>query len=224
MWHYSHAQRFQPVAAPQHGPQSIHELLLGLRGLPIALSHAASETPVPGFLEDVAVRLLSLGVARPLGDLGKGAPVTVTVPAGSLVHRFESAVVGVAAAGTWIQVGMPRQVESVQRRQYTRVKVTVQLVFARVAGENGLGNTLDISPGGLRFTTATSLEVGHRLYLSFSTPDGASFRGIEAAVVRVQAGPERNTVAVQFCGIEPQQESELVASLLRLQVRPLPGR
>lgn len=223
MWNYSHAQRFQPAAATSQGPQSTHELLLSLRGLPIALASAAAEPPVPGILEDVSARLLSMGVVKAVPDLSKGALVMVSVPSGAVIHRFSSPVISIAAAGTWVQVAMPRQVESVQRRQYTRVRVSAQLVFARDGGESGHGQTLDLSPGGLRFSTTTPLEAGHRLFLSFTTPDGASFRGIEAVVVRAHTNSERITVAVQFGVLEPQQENDLVTTLLRLQGRPAPG-
>ncbi len=224
MWNYNHAQRFQAPPFQAQGPQSAHELLVSMRGMPISLSFEAPEPPVPGFLEDVTPRVLSLGVAKPVPDLERGATLGVTIPSGSVIHRFDARLVSVAAAGTWVQVAMPRQVETVQRRQYTRVKVSAPMVFAREGGSNGMGQILDLSPGGLRFTTQTTLATGDHLYLSFSTPDGAAFRGIEATVVRVQGNGDRVTAAVQFGAMDVQTENELVLALLRLQGKPMPGR
>lgn len=218
MWNYSHAQRFlPPVPVPSPGPQSTHELLVSLRGTPLSVRCPTWEGLLPGFLEDVSARKLSLGLAKPATGVTAGALLTVEIIARVVFHRFEPKVLSVAAAGTWLQVSMPHQVESVQRRQFTRVQMMAPLVFARTSGENGLGQTLDLSPGGLRFTTQTSLAPGHHLFLSFTTPDGANFRGIEAAVMRVQSSSDKHTVAVQFSDLEPETEASMVDTILRLQ-------
>lgn len=232
MWHYGNAHQFQSPGRPPAVAQSIHDLLVGMRGQPVGFLFphpVRSEEPlyVPGFLEEVAASRLTLGLAAPLPRLEAKTSVEVEIPSGVQVLRFHTSLLDEVETGeTRIQVGVPRRVETVQRRLFSRAALSVQVVFTRpLSGEpdhpilSGLGQTLDLSPGGLRMVTSVPLRRGDTLYLSFTTPDGRTFRGMDSLVTRCQADDRHRTVAVSFTNLPQALEEDLIAIVYRLLLR-----
>lgn len=232
MWHYGNAHRFQTPGRLPAVAQSIHDLLVGLRGQPVGFLFphpVRSEEPlhVPGFLEEVASSRLTLGLAAPLPRLEAETGVEVEIPSSVQVLRFQTSLLdGVETGETRIQVAIPRRVETVQRRLFSRATLSVQVVFTRpLSGEpdhpilSGLGQTLDLSPGGLRMVTSVPLRRGDTLYLSFTTPDGLTYRGMESLVTRCETGDRHRTVAVSFTDLPQALEEDLMATVYRLLLR-----
>lgn len=233
LWHYHQAGRFQPpLQASSPGPQSSLDVLLGLRGMPITLlcpnSAAASLciATTPGFLEEVAAGGLTLGLAAPLPAAVSGVQFGVEVPAGSNVLRFfATSPQPVAPGATRITLTLPRQIESVQRRKFSRVRTLFTVVFAAAGAPpaggpepSGQGQALDLSAGGLRLAAQAPLHEHQVLFLSFITPDGAAFRGLEGQVARAQSDGTRTVAAVQFTNLTPDLENSLVQTVFRLQL------
>lgn len=244
MWHYSNAQRFRPpVPLAPPGAQSTLDMVMGLKGMPTVLLVPAAGstsgepgttvTEVPGFIEEVSAACLTIGLAAPLPALGRQTCLGVEVLAGAGIVHFQTTVIHPVLMGeTRLEVALPRQVETVQRRMFSRIPVTVQVVFTRMPGAgdgigsdadssevNGLGQTLDLSAGGLRLVTQTPLRPGHRLFLSFTLSDGAAFRGVAARVVRARHDEGRWTAALSFSDLSSQMEGDLIQALSRLQLR-----
>jgi len=233
VWHYSVPQRFQqPLQSPLPGPQSTLDVLLGMRGMAVTLlcldteGLPPSSPAMPGFLEEVTASGLTIGVAAPLHSSERSVHFGVEVLAGSGILRFfAQARQPVAAGETRVSLVIPRQIETVQRRKFSRIRSAFPVVFAPAEAlspsgvqPSGQGHALDLSAGGLRLTSSQPLREGLLLFLSFLAPDGTSFRGLEGKVARVQPDGPRTVAVVQFTNLTPDMESGLVQTVFRLQL------
>lgn len=222
LMYYSDPQRFRPVNLPASpGPQSTYDVLLSLRGRPVLLT--LPKVQVAGMLEDVQPTGLTLGLSMPVEPVPAGTLVTVEVVSGPGVVHFQSEVV-LGPTLVTAQVPVPKQVESVQRRQFSRVPLDIQVAFASGAlsgaTQSGFGQTIDLSAGGMAFLTPTMLSAGQGLYLTFKTPDEQQYRALPASVVRaVGDGRGRYRVAVRFEGLTVAVENALVQTVFWLQVK-----
>jgi hypothetical protein len=230
MWRYSDPQRLRQILQPQSPVgQSTYDLLLGLRGVGITLQVGlATARRLPGFLDDITPLRLILSLAAPLPAMDAATLVWVEVITGPGILRVESTTQQSIAAGqTILEVNVPKQVEMTQRRQFSRVAVSVPVVFAPVeaspsaTGYGGHGQSLDLSAGGMRLLTPTALTPGQHLYISFTTPDGTAFRGILAKVARVN---EKNgtlySAVLRFQGLSDLLASQMVQAILQIRNGP----
>lgn len=235
MWHYSDAQRFRQAAQPPSAlAQSAFDLLLGMRGVTVTLLFLDLSDPsrpvneVPGFVERVDPTGLTLGLAAPLPRLAPRTRFGVEIMAGPGILRFQAQAHRIPDEGsTRIALVLPRQIESVQRRKFSRVHIATAVAFSTALDgppelqSGGVGQTIDLSAGGMRLVTQSPTKFGQNLFLSFNTPDGATFRGLRARVARVQNDSTRYTVALQFTDLEESVADQLVQTVFRLQLKGL---
>lgn len=220
--YYSDPRGFRPVNLPaSSGPQSTYDVLLSLRGRPILLSLPKGQ--VAGTLEDVQPTGLTLGLNMPLESVPAGTLVTVEVVSGPGVVRFRSELI-VGPSLVTALVPVPKQVESVQRRQFSRVPLEIQVAFGTAspegAAQSGFGQTVDLSAGGMSFLTASALTAGQGVFLTFKTPDDHQYRAVPGIVLRaVGDGRGRSRVAVRFDGLLVAVENALVQTVFWLQVK-----
>lgn len=234
MWHYSDANRFrQPGVSASTGAQSTYDLLVSMHGTAISLLFLDLTEPskpvsqVPGFLERATTAHVALGLAAPLPALDPRTRFGVEVLSGPGILRFQStAAKPVEQGATRVELELPRQVESVQRRKFSRAPMSVPVAFAPAHSDSqeqpppsGIGQGMDLGAGGLRMVTQVPLKWGQYLFVSFNPPDGSVFRGLQSKVVRVQTDGLRCHVGLQFIDLNAQQEAQLVQTVFRLQVR-----
>lgn len=238
MWHYNDAQRFRQQVQASGSAHSAYDLLLGLRGVAVTLLFLDVSNPerpvvqMPGFIEDVRTASLTLGLAAPMPKVQPRARFGVEVMSGPGIQRFQSTAYRQIMEGdSRIELTLPRQVESIQRRKFSRAALNTAVAFSPDPGQamsqpvqGGVGQTIDLSAGGIRFVTTTPMRFGEEVYLSFHTPDSAAYRGLTARVVRVQTDGIRYTVAVQFTHLDEEAENSLAQSVFKLQLRSLGKR
>ena len=237
MWHYSDAQRFRHTAQPPSAvAQSAFDLLLGMRSVAVTLLFldiSAPEHPVaeiPGFVEQVSTTSVTLGLAAPLPRLDPRTRFGVEMMAGPGLLRFQSTAYRAPEPGaTRLQVMLPRQIESVQRRKFSRVPFSAPVAFTPVSeptnsdsSQGGVGTASDLSAGGMRMTTNMPVRFGQTLSVSFHTPDGTTYRAVTCKVVRVQAAEHRYNVGLRFVDLDDVVENQIVQSVFRMQLRNLP--
>ncbi|MDF2630751.1 MAG: hypothetical protein K0R39_4582 [Symbiobacteriaceae bacterium] len=237
MWHYGDAQRFRhTVQPPSAVAQSAFDLLLGMRSVAVTLLFldlSAPEHPVaeiPGFIEQVTTSSVTLGLAAPLPRLDPRTRFGVEIMAGPGILRFQAAAHRAPDPGaTRLQVVLPRQIESIQRRKFSRVSFTAPVAFSPAAGspesdnsQGGVGTAIDLSAGGLRMTTNIPVRYGQVLSINFHTPDGTTYRAVMCKVVRVQAVDHRYQVGLRFVELNDAVENQIVQSVFRMQLRNLP--
>jgi len=227
MWHYSGLRPlFLPNAQlPASGPHSAIDLLLSLRDAVLGLqvqAHEAQGESLLGTLDEVAARTLRIGLVIPAPEMPLGAKVMVEIQDGQFLLRFATWLVNPVNGGaTRLETALPQQVESIQRRQFSRQRMNTSILYAQDAPcsskqeKTGLGQIVDVSPGGLRMIAQNPLSVGQRVFLSFTLADGASFRGLTGQVVRCIMDGARPVVAVRFEALTPPVEVELFQALTR---------
>lgn len=233
MWQYGDARGLRHALQPGGaGAQSSYDLLLGLRGAAATLLFLNLTVPgqpvsqLPGFIERVSTSGVTLGLAAGLPMHDPSTRYGIEVMTGPSIVRFQSTAHHLPDPGTTrLELALPRQVETIQRRKFSRAPVHMAVAFSPgfgpdspCAGQGGLGHALDLSAGGLRFITQTPLKFGDRLYVSFNTPDGSAFRGLAAKVVRSQPDGPRFTVSMQFTDLDSDVENQLVQTVVRLQL------
>lgn len=234
MWRYGDSRRYQAERAAT----STYDLLVSMRGAAMTLLFLDLRDPerpvaqIPGFLETVSSSGMVFGLAAPLPRLESQTRFGVELMAGPGILRFQSAALHPVRDGAVrVELPLPRQVESVQRRKFSRVSLSIPVAFASTpeqegekAPQGGIGHSIDLSGGGIRLVTPVALRYGQRLFVSFHTPDGAAFRGLPARVVRTQSEGDRQTVGLQFVDLPEEQEGQLVQTVFRLQLKGLAGR
>lgn len=231
MWQYGDARGFRPGFQSSGGAQSAYDLLLGLRGAAVNLLFLDLSEPgqpvrqVSGFIELVTPAGITLGLAAGLPQLEPKTRYGVEVMTGPSIIRFQTTAHSQPALGTTrLDLALPRQVETVQRRKFSRAPVSMPVAFSQglaqsSGGQGGLGHALDLSAGGLRFVTQTPLKYGDQLYVSFNTPDGTPFRGLAGKVVRSLPDGTKFAVGIQFTDLTVALETQLVQAVFRLQLR-----
>ncbi|HWI64412.1 MAG TPA: PilZ domain-containing protein [Symbiobacteriaceae bacterium] len=234
MWHYGDSQRFRQAAQPPSAlAQSAFDLLLGMRSVAVTLLFLDLSVPehpvteIPGFVEQVSTSCLTLGLAAPLPRVDPRTRFGVEIMAGPGILRFQVAAFRTPEAGaTRLQLMLPRQIESVQRRKFSRVRFSAPVAFSVVSDQTtgdaphgGVGTGLDLSAGGMRLMTQIPLRYGETLTVNFHTPDGTAYNGVTGKVVRVQTAEHRYNVALRFTDVGETVENQLVQSVFRLQLR-----
>ncbi len=238
MWHYAGTGRFIG-RGPRAGTaaQSAYDLLLGLRGAAVSLLYPDPAVPdrtvphSPGLLEDVRASFLSIGVAAPVPRLPDQARFGVEVMIGPGILRFQTTAYESPTAGaTRLRLKLPDRVETVQRRQFTRTPVRMPVIFApagtegHASGSSGVGQALDLSAGGLRLEVPAAIPAGRELYVSFNSPDGASYRGIRARVVRCRTEVNRSEIVLKFLDLPEEIAQDLARTVFQLQMKGPAGR
>jgi hypothetical protein len=235
MWHYGDAQRFKSAIHPSSTlAQSAYDLLLGMRGVAVTLLFldlTDPERPVselPGFVETLTPACITLTLTGALPRLHHRTRFGVEIMAGPGILRFQAVPYVPPEAGAQrVQLTLPRQIESVQRRKFSRVAMTTAVAFTvaqdqpGAVHQSGIGQSADLSAGGMRFTTPTPVHYGQSLMLSFNTPDGVSYRNLPGRVVRAQPGGGRHNAVVTFYGLDEHDEDQLVHTVFKLQLKGL---
>jgi hypothetical protein len=235
VWNYGDAQRTKASAQPSSTlAQSAYDLLLGMRSVAVTVLFLDLTNPdrpvseVPGFVETVTTSCIIVGLTSPLPTLSERTRFGVEVMAGSGILRFQSLPHTPPEEGAQrVHLTLPRQIESVQRRKFSRVALTTAVAFSAMPDgpgaqqQSGIGQSCDLSAGGLRFTTPAPVGYGQVLSLGFNTPDGMSYRNVQGKVVRVQPGGSRQNVAVTFQNLSAEEEDQLVHTVFKLQLKSL---
>lgn len=102
------------------------------------------------------------------------------------------------------------------RRRYPRVDVVMPVRLEDSAGRTWHGESINLSPGGLKVKTGANLQPGRRVRLNFRLPDGPP--GITAASLIVRKDP--NGLAFSFVDLEQSAAARIqkvVNSLLPRQ-------
>lgn|GEM_PF-3072432 len=236
MWQYSDSQRFRHTVQPPSAlAQSAFDLLLGMRSVAMTLLFldvSAPEHPVaeiPGFVEQVTTTSVTVGLAAPLPRVDPRTRFGVEIMAGPGILRFQTLAYRATEPGdTRVQLVLPRQIESVQRRKFSRVNFAGPVAFSpageHAEGDNshgGVGTAIDLSAGGMRLVTQLPLRYGQTLSVKFHAPDGTAYHGVTCKVVRVQAVDHKYNVALRFFDVSDTLENQLVQSVFRLQLRQI---
>lgn len=143
-----------------------------------------SQTPGHTFV------VISLGLApsdkNPI-RAGEAVMVEIAMPDGT--YSFRGPVL--EQKQNFLAIAYPQELHHVQRRDYYRQPLKVDMVF-KVAGSplTYKGTTTDISGGGMGFICPKKMNVDNEITLSFTLPNGLACNAILAKIRQVNALPK----------------------------------
>lgn len=175
---------------------------------------------------------LDIGIIQSLGQpvyLLPGAVVTVAfgVPDNGY-YRFTTTVVGeITKPGLSIRLAYPTEIERIQQRMYYRLPLSIPFSFrvindlrshrARITCQ---GVTVDISGGGLQFTSSEALHAGDNLEIDIQIGGQILATGLVGIVLRTTKHLGENLQAgIQFVNISREQEESIIRFVFREQIR-----
>lgn len=176
-------------------------------------------------VEEVGERLLLVGAPFERGDLvplHEGTRVKLIFWDESAVYSFEGKIMQRIAVPVPIFVlELPDTVDKVQRRNFVRVPALFPITFRMVTRE-GLSDLLkatmiDLSGGGMRFTTKVRVEDRSLLYVQISLPTGEIQTPVR--VIRVEKNEENNlySVSTEFYEISERERDKIIRCVFEKQ-------
>jgi hypothetical protein len=124
---------------------------------------------------------------------------------------------------TRIAVEAAVPVEASDNRRFYRVNVHVPFVFAARGGDEAKATTIDLSPGGLKFSTTQPFAAGDSIEIRL--PYGASSIELEGRVVRALVPATRadasrgRSICVEFSGASDEDQLKIVRLIFEHQQR-----
>ncbi|HBV85995.1 flagellar brake protein [Desulfosporosinus sp.] len=176
-------------------------------------------------IEEVGERLLSVGVPFENGELvpvREGTKVKITFYDETAVYSFEGKIMQRIAIPLPILVlVLPDSVEKVQRRDFVRVPASFPVTFRMVTKE-GLSDLykaimLDLSGGGMRFSTPVKVENKSLLYAQLSLPYGEIQTPVRVCRVFNIEDTKLYSVSVQFHEISERERDKIIRCVFDIQ-------
>jgi len=176
-------------------------------------------------VEEIGERLLSVGVPFEHGELvplREGTKVKLTFCDETAIYSFKGRILQRIAIPVPIFIfELPDTVDKVQRRNFVRVPALFPITFRMVTRE-GLSDPqnatmLDMSGGGMRFTTKERLDNNSLLYVQIFLPTGelqAPVRVIRS--VRIEES-KLYSVSTEFHEISERERDKIIRCVFDIQ-------
>ena len=176
-------------------------------------------------IEEVGERLLSIGAPFDQGELvplREGTKVRVTFWDESASYSFEGEIMQrIAVPIPLFILVMPDTLEKVQRRDYVRIAVSFPVTFRMVTRE-GLSEPykaimLDLSGGGMRFSTKEPVEIYSLLYAQFSLPNERLEIPVRVTRAEKIEDTKQYSVSVKFHEISERERDKIIRCVFDIQ-------
>jgi len=176
-------------------------------------------------IEEVGERLLSVGVPFDHGELvpvREGTKVKITFWDETAVYSFEGKIMQRIAIPVPIFVlVLPDKVAKVQRRDFVRVPASFPITFRMVTRE-GLSDiykavTLDLSGGGMRFSTKEHIENKSLLFVQLSLPNGEIQTPVTVCRAVGIEDTKQYSISVKFHEISERERDKIIRCVFDIQ-------
>jgi len=200
------------------------KLSMGL-GVELAVLEGEYEGHYKTRIEEVGERLLSVGVPFDHGELvpvREGTKVKITFWDETAVYSFEGKIMQRIAVPVPIFVlVLPDKVDKVQRRDFVRVPASFPITFRMVTRE-GLSDLfkavmLDLSGGGMRFSTKERIENKSLLFVQLSLPNGEIQTPVSVCRVESIENTKQYSVSVKFHEISERERDKIIRCVFDIQ-------
>ncbi|MFZ5815608.1 MAG: flagellar brake protein [Bacillota bacterium] len=228
----SDAQGFRRAANGLHQTASQCLALLGpLQGQNLQVIFLALDRPdhpvaeLTGRLQEVRPEGLLLETAAPLPPVAPHIRFGVQIFGPTGLTQFHTRAGGPVEAGkNSLLLALPERITTMQRRRFIRVPFSGEIAYqllqnGKPLASGGTGTGIDLSAGGVKLLVKSPLRPEQELLISFTTPDGRSYRGLRSQVVRVERQAGQYAAACRFEGLSEAREAALVQTVFRLQMR-----
>lgn len=161
---------------------------------------------------------ISLDTTMPMG-LNRKTRFAVEVLIDGAMLLFQSQPVeGEPFGGGIMVLTPPKRMAKVQRRKFARAPVRVAVHIFSGETKLGTATSVDLSAGGMRFSTSLPLTYGQRLRLSLQAPDGERFENLPGQVIRIEFDTKPPNYAVRFDELPDYTESSLIQVVFKVQM------
>ncbi|WP_407307346.1 flagellar brake protein [Desulfosporosinus sp. SB140] len=176
-------------------------------------------------IEEVGERLLMVGAPYDKGEivpLREGVVVRLTFWDEVAAYSFEGRIMQrIAIPVPMFVLELPNSVAKVQRRSFVRVPAFFPVVFRTVTKE-GLSDLkkatmLDLSGGGMRFTTEDYVENRSLLYAQLSLPNGELQTPVRVCRAEKIEDSKRYTISVEFHDLPERDRDRIVKCVFDIQ-------
>lgn len=169
-------------------------------------------------IEEVGEKLLLVGAPFDNGELvplREGTKVKLTFWDETAVYSFEGKIMQrIAVPVPMFVLELPDTVDKVQRRNYVRVPALFPIMFRMVTRE-GLSDLyqatmIDLSGGGLRFSTRERIENKSLLYIQISLPTGEIQSPVRVIRVEKIEDTKLYSVSTEFYEISERERDKII--------------
>jgi c-di-GMP-binding flagellar brake protein YcgR len=124
-----------------------------------------------------------------------------------------------------VVLGSPINTKRVQRRNFVRLDTRIPMRYMvlddnmQPLSEEFTATTVDISGGGLMFTTGSPIEQGNTLEIRVCFDDGTTLTAIGKAVRVIDnvSGQDKKSVGVEFSLIEERERDKIIRFIFNQQ-------
>lgn len=176
-------------------------------------------------VEEVGERLLAVGALFDQGEvipLREGTKVKITFWDEVAAYAFEAKIMQrIAVPVSLFVLELPDSIAKVQRRNYVRVPAFYPITFQSVTRE-GLsalykGTMLDLSGGGMRFSTKERLENKSLLYAHLELPSGELRSPVRVHRVEKMEESKRYCISGEFQEISERERDRIIRCVFDIQ-------
>lgn len=176
-------------------------------------------------IEEVGQKLLMVGAPYDKGEivpLREGMKIKVTFWDEVAAYSFDGKIMQrIAVPIPMFVLELPNSVAKVQRRSFVRVPAFFSVSFRKVTKE-GLSDLikammLDLSGGGMRFTTQEYVENKSLLYAQIGLPNGELQTPVRVCRAEKIEDSKRYSVSVEFHDLSERDRDRIIRCVFDLQ-------
>lgn len=176
-------------------------------------------------IEEIGEKIVSIGAPYERGEvvpLREGTKIQITFWDETAAFSFEADIMQRVAVPVPIFIlQLPDSVEKVQRRNYVRVPAVFPVAFQLVTRQ-GLSDIkkammLDLSGGGMRFSTKELVENKSILYVHLTLPNGEMQTPVRVCRVEWIENANRYRISVEFHDIPERERDKIIRCVFDIQ-------
>lgn len=156
-----------------------------------------------------------------LKDLPEGKEIGVVVYTNSGIFVFDSIVINSPLEEEFI-IEFPQEKKKIQRREYMRAAVNLQLLLAKDGVEYET-RTINVGGGGIRFVTKDKLSVNERWGFSLLLPGEKVIKGTGKILYTLMQG-QTNAGVITFLDINETERNRLIKLCFDEEIRNMKQR
>lgn len=176
-------------------------------------------------IEEVGEKIVSVGAPYDQGEivpLREGTKIQIIFWDETAAYSFEAVIMQRIAVPVPIFIlELPHSVQKVQRRNFVRVPAVFPVSFQLVTRE-GLSDTqkammLDLSGGGMRFSTKERVEDKSILYVHLTLPNGEMKTPVRVCRVEWMENANRYRTSVEFHDLSERERDKIIRCVFDIQ-------
>ena len=176
-------------------------------------------------IEEVGERILAVGAPYAHGEvvpLREGTKIKLTFWDETAAYSFEGKIMQRVAVPVPIFIlELPDSIDKVQRRNFVRVPAVFPITF-RIVTREGLSDVhkammLNLSGGGMRFSTKERVENKSILYAHLNLPNGEVQTPVRVCRAEWMENTKRYRISVEFHDLSERERDKIIRCVFDIQ-------